>query len=171
MAFQNRTETPSPPTMTKDLNQTAAVSQKNSNNCQNLNNLNLPPLLMPKPSKSVVIPPKKPARQNLIQKMSSQSAVGSVGNVGSAVELRRESSTLGTESVKHKKSDSILSTSAPTGNHGKTFYLLLKGQLISNCPFGVIVWTKIPTKLFLESSRVFGTFCGGYKFQFHIGCL
>merc|ERR1711971_738324 len=70
---------------------------------------------MPKPSKSVVIPPKKPARQNLIQKMSSQSAVG---NVGSAVELRRESSTLGTESVKHKKSDSILSTSAPTGNHG-----------------------------------------------------
>ena len=79
---------------------------------------------MPKPSKSVVIPPKKPARQNLIQKMSSQSAVGSVGNVGSAVELRRESSTLGTESVKHKKSDSILSTSAPTGNHGKTIYFL-----------------------------------------------
>ena len=110
--------------MTKDLNQTAAVSHKNSNNCQNLNNLNLPPLLMPKPSKSVVIPPKKPARQNLIQKMSSQSAVGSVGNVGSAVELRRESSTLGTESVKHKKSDSILSTSAPTGNHGKTIYFL-----------------------------------------------
>ena len=125
MAFQNRTETPSPPTMTKDLNQTAAVSQKNSNNCQNLNHLNLPPLLMPKPSKSVVIPPKKPARQNLIQKMSSQSAVGSVGNVGSAVELRRESSTLGTESVKHKKSDSILSTSAPTGNHGKTLSFLL----------------------------------------------
>ena len=116
--------------MTKDLNQTAAVSHKNSNNnCQNLNNLNLPPLLMPKPSKSVVIPPKKPARQNLIQKMSgSQSAVGSVGNVGSAVELRRESSTLGTESVKHKKSDSILSTSAPTGNHGKTYILLLTSQ-------------------------------------------
>ena len=79
---------------------------------------------MPKPSKSVVIPTKKPARQNLIQKMSSQSAVGSVGNVGSAVELRRESSTLGTESVKHKKSDSILSTSAPTGNHGKTIHFL-----------------------------------------------
>ena len=85
---------------------------------------------MPKPSKSVVIPPKKPARQNLIQKMSSQSAVGSVGLVGSAVELRRESSTLGTESVKHKKSDSILSTSAPTGNHGKTFYFLLSNLRI-----------------------------------------
>ena len=24
----------------------------------------------------------------------------------------------------------------------------VKGQLISNCPFGVIVWTKIPTKKF-----------------------
>ena len=23
---------------------------------------------------------------------------------------------------------------------------LAKGQLISKCPFGVIVWTKIPTK-------------------------
>ena len=23
-----------------------------------------------------------------------------------------------------------------------------KGQLISKCPFGVIVWTKIPTKIF-----------------------
>ena len=23
-----------------------------------------------------------------------------------------------------------------------------KGQLISKCPFGVIVWTKIPTKFF-----------------------
>ena len=23
-----------------------------------------------------------------------------------------------------------------------------KGQLISKCPFGVIVWTKIPTKMF-----------------------
>ena len=25
-----------------------------------------------------------------------------------------------------------------------------KGQLISKCPFGIIVWTKIPTKLFLD---------------------
>ena len=25
---------------------------------------------------------------------------------------------------------------------------LLKGQLTSKCPFGVIVWTKIPTKKF-----------------------
>ena len=45
-AFQNReNETPSPPTMTKEK------TVKNS-----------PPLLMPKPSKSCVIPPKKPAR-------------------------------------------------------------------------------------------------------------
>ena len=27
---------------------------------------------------------------------------------------------------------------------------LFKGQLISKCPFGFIVWTKIPTKLFLN---------------------
>ena len=27
---------------------------------------------------------------------------------------------------------------------------LTKGQLISKCPFGFIVWTKIPTKLFLD---------------------
>ena len=25
---------------------------------------------------------------------------------------------------------------------------VLKGQLISKCPFGVIVWTKMPTKYF-----------------------
>ena len=26
----------------------------------------------------------------------------------------------------------------------------VKGQLISKCPFGIIVWTKLPTKLFLD---------------------
>ena len=31
-------------------------------------------------------------------------------------------------------------------NHNWTF----KGQLISKCPFGVIVWTKIPTKTFAK---------------------
>ena len=33
---------------------------------------------------------------------------------------------------------------------GKTLVYALddKGQLISKCPFGVIVWTKIPTKSF-----------------------
>ena len=29
-------------------------------------------------------------------------------------------------------------------------YSFAKGQLISKCPFGFIVWTKIPTKLFLD---------------------
>ena len=28
------------------------------------------------------------------------------------------------------------------------FWVVAKGQLISKCPFGVIVWTKIPTKFF-----------------------
>ena len=28
--------------------------------------------------------------------------------------------------------------------------LTAKGQLISKCPFGIIVWTKIPAKLFLD---------------------
>ena len=27
---------------------------------------------------------------------------------------------------------------------------VVKGQLISKCPFGVIVWTKIPTKKYLS---------------------
>ena len=49
LAFQNRTETPSPPTMTKDTGNKTGVA----------------PLLMPKPSKSLVIPPKKPARAKL----------------------------------------------------------------------------------------------------------
>ena len=30
------------------------------------------------------------------------------------------------------------------------FWTWAKGQLISKCPFGFIVWTKIPTKLFLD---------------------
>ena len=30
------------------------------------------------------------------------------------------------------------------------YFYFLKGQLISKCPFGIIVWTKIPTKLFLD---------------------
>ena len=29
-------------------------------------------------------------------------------------------------------------------------FVLTKGQFISKCPFGIIVWTKIPTKLFLD---------------------
>ena len=32
----------------------------------------------------------------------------------------------------------------------QSIYDLAKGQLISKCPFGFIVWTKIPTKLFLD---------------------
>ena len=42
-------------------------------------------------------------------------------------------------------------------NSANSFYVLLdthhspgKGQLISKCPFGIIVWTKIPTKSFLD---------------------
>ena len=34
------------------------------------------------------------------------------------------------------------------GNHVETIHVQLKGQLIAKCPFGVIVWTKIPTKKF-----------------------
>ena len=33
-------------------------------------------------------------------------------------------------------------------NISSYFMGLVKGQLISKCPFGVLVWTKIPTKLF-----------------------
>ena len=34
------------------------------------------------------------------------------------------------------------------------FYPAYKGQLISKCPFGVIVWTKIPTKFFSRISAL-----------------
>ena len=38
-----------------------------------------------------------------------------------------------------------------------------KGQLISKCPFGIIVWTKIPTKLFLDfCPDFFCSFLGAY---------
>ena len=42
-----------------------------------------------------------------------------------------------------------------TGNMGLTDLqdLTTKGQLISKCPFGVIVWTKIPT-IFLRNSAL-----------------
>ena len=30
----------------------------------------------------------------------------------------------------------------------EAFTLFDKGQLISKCPFGVIIWTKIPTNFF-----------------------
>lgn len=61
MAFQNRNETPSPPTMTKEANKLI----KN----------HMPPLLMPKPKSSSTQAPKKPARSKL-PNGSSSSEVG-----------------------------------------------------------------------------------------------
>ena len=112
LAFQNRTETPSPPTMTKEV--PAPVSHKNSSNG--------PPLLMPKPSKSVVIPPKKPARTKL-----SQSAAGS--SSASAVELRQSSqSQLETELSQNNKLRKDSCSSLKSENHGKipSFYNFLQ---------------------------------------------
>ena len=41
----------------------------------------------------------------------------------------------------------------------KAFEIVTKGQLISKCPFGFIVWTKLPTKLFLNfCPEIFCTF-------------
>lgn len=87
LAFQSRTETPSPPTMTKD-----AVNKSN------------PPLLMPKPSKSVVIPPKKPARtklgtnqnkdsENSSYKSKDSSAMSAVGQPTSPVKNVKNSNS------------------------------------------------------------------------------
>ena len=46
----------------------------------------------------------------------------------------------------------------PTYNFEST-----KGQLISKCPFGFTVWTKIPTKLFLDfCPEIFCSFLGGF---------
>ena len=43
----------------------------------------------------------------------------------------------------------------------KSLLEISKGQLISKCPFGFIVWTKLPTKLFLNfCPEIFCTFLG-----------
>ena len=48
---------------------------------------------------------------------------------------------------------------------------LLKGQLISKCPFGIIVWTKIPTKLFLDfCPEIFWTLLGASWKLFGASC-
>ena len=49
--------------------------------------------------------------------------------------------------------------------------LAVKGQLISKCPFGVIVWTKIPTKLFLDfCPEFFCSFLGASWKLFGASC-
>ena len=46
-----------------------------------------------------------------------------------------------------------------------------KGQLISKCPFGFIVWTKLPTKLFLNfCPEIFCTFLGASWKLFWASC-
>ena len=46
-----------------------------------------------------------------------------------------------------------------------------KGQLISKCPFGFIVWTKLPTKLFLNfCPEIFCTFLGASWKLFGASC-
>ena len=45
----------------------------------------------------------------------------------------------------------------------------IKGQLISKCPFGVIVWTKIPTKLTWRAYGVSTSFWHLYR-DIHIEC-
>ena len=46
-----------------------------------------------------------------------------------------------------------------------------KGQLISKCPFGIIVWTKMPTKLFLDfCPEIFWTFLGASWKLFGASC-
>ena len=48
---------------------------------------------------------------------------------------------------------------------------LLKGQLISKCPLGIIVWTKIPTKLFLDfCPEIFFRLPGGFLEAFGASC-
>ena len=46
-----------------------------------------------------------------------------------------------------------------------------KCQLILKCPFGIIVWTKIPTKLFLDfCPEFFCTFLGAFWKLFGASC-
>ena len=44
------------------------------------------------------------------------------------------------------KEMAYLDTNKKPKCHSFTTDMLAKGQLNSKCPFGVIVWTKIPTK-------------------------
>ena len=56
---------------------------------------------------------------------------------------------------------------------GKTTYTrgVAKGLLISKCPFGFIVWTKLPTKLFLDfCPEIFCTFLGASWKLFRASC-
>ena len=46
--------------------------------------------------------------------------------------------------------------------------VLGKGQLISKCPFGVIVWTKIPTKNLIDSAHYT---CWAESINFFVGIL
>ena len=47
------------------------------------------------------------------------------------------------------------------GSDSCVFQHITKGQLISKCPFGFIVWTKLPTKLFLNFClEIFCSFLG-----------
>ena len=60
----------------------------------------------------------------------------------------------------------------PSGRHGQqSFPLGPKGQLISKCPFGFIVWTKLPTKLFLNFClEIFCFFLGASWKLFGASC-
>ena len=50
-------------------------------------------------------------------------------------------------------------------------FIFPKGQLISKCPFGFIVWTKLPTKLFLNfCPEIFCTFLGASWKLFGASC-
>ena len=52
-----------------------------------------------------------------------------------------------------------------------TFQIIITGQLISKLPFGFIVWTKLPTKLFLNfCPEIFCTFLGASWKLFGASC-
>ena len=51
------------------------------------------------------------------------------------------------------------------------YFFLNKGQLISKCPLGFMVWTKLPTKLFLNfCPEIFCTFLGASWKLFGASC-
>ena len=58
--------------------------------------------------------------------------------------------TLGKINYKEKFHEKSAPLSYRSGASVLVLEAPVKGQLISKCPFGFIVWTKIPTKLFLD---------------------
>ena len=134
MAFQSRTETPSPPTMTKDSRVTKAVN---------------PPLLMPKPNKSAVMPPKKPARLKLAPKNDEvpkdSSAVETASAAASIVAPSDRKSSASTNNAPH---NAMIDVAIADDDEDEVDFEKSKNKVISlRKEYKMIRLIKVPNKI------------------------